>query len=47
MNAPLTRDTDVFIVGAGPTGLVLALWLTRLGMRVRIVNKTAEPQTTS
>jgi 2-polyprenyl-6-methoxyphenol hydroxylase-like FAD-dependent oxidoreductase len=27
--------------------LVLALWLTRLGVRVRIVDKTAEPGTTS
>ena len=40
-------DTDVLIVGAGPTGLVLALWLTRLGVQVRIVDKTAEPGTTS
>jgi len=40
-------DTDVLIIGAGPTGLVLALWLTRLGVRVRIVDKTAEPGTTS
>jgi 2-polyprenyl-6-methoxyphenol hydroxylase-like FAD-dependent oxidoreductase len=37
----------VLIVGAGPTGLVLALWLTRLGVRVRIVDKTSEPGTTS
>jgi len=41
------RETDVLIVGAGPTGLVLALWLTRLGVRVRIVDKTGEPGTTS
>src|SRR3984957_12732841 len=47
MNPPSTRDTDVLIVGAGPTGLVLALWLTRLGVRARIVDKTAEPGTTS
>jgi 2-polyprenyl-6-methoxyphenol hydroxylase-like FAD-dependent oxidoreductase len=47
MNTAATRDTDVLIVGAGPTGLVLALWLTRLGVRVRIVDKTAEPGTTS
>ena len=39
--------TDVLIAGAGPTGLVLALWLTRLGVKVRIVDKTAEPGTTS
>jgi 2-polyprenyl-6-methoxyphenol hydroxylase-like FAD-dependent oxidoreductase len=37
----------VLIVGAGPTGLVLALWLTRLGIPVRIIDRTAEPGTTS
>ena len=41
------KETDVLIVGAGPTGLVLALWLTQLGIRVRIVDKTSEPGTTS
>jgi len=40
-------ESDVLIVGAGPTGLVLALWLTKLGIKVRIVDKTAEPGTTS
>ena len=39
--------SDVLIVGAGPTGLVLALWLTKLGVKVRIIDKTAEPGTTS
>src|SRR5437868_8394794 len=39
--------SDVLIIGAGPTGLVLALWLTRLGAKIRIVDKTAEPGTTS
>ncbi len=43
----MTPNTDVLIVGAGPTGLVLGLWLTLLGVRVRIVDKTAEPGTTS
>src|SRR5713101_972810 len=47
MNASSIRDIDVLIVGAGPTGLVLALWLTRLNVRVRIVDKAAEPGTTS
>ena len=38
---------QVLIVGAGPTGLVMALWLTRLGVLVRIIDKTVEPGTTS
>src|SRR5207248_2979465 len=46
MEEEMTRS-DVLIIGAGPTGLVLALWLTRLGVKVRIVDKTAEPGTTS
>src|SRR5262245_43500454 len=37
----------VLIVGAGPTGLVLALWLTKMGVRVRIVDKAPGPGTTS
>jgi 2-polyprenyl-6-methoxyphenol hydroxylase-like FAD-dependent oxidoreductase len=39
--------TDVLIAGAGPTGLVLANWLARLGISFRIVDKAAEPGTTS
>ncbi|OTG83676.1 FAD-dependent monooxygenase [Acinetobacter sp. ANC 4648] len=34
---------NVLIVGAGPTGLVLALWLTKQGIPVRIIDKTAKP----
>ena len=41
------RDCDVLIAGAGPTGLVLALWLAHFGVRVRIVDKVGEPGTTS
>jgi len=41
------KHSDVLIVGAGPTGLVLALWLTKLGVQVRIIDKTSEPGTTS
>src|SRR5712672_3595727 len=40
-------DPEVLIAGAGPTGLVLALWLAKLGIRVRIIDKSAEPGTTS
>ncbi|MGH9140302.1 MAG: FAD-dependent monooxygenase [Vicinamibacterales bacterium] len=47
MASPSNDVTDVLIIGAGPTGLVFALWLTRLGVRVRIIDKTSEPGTTS
>jgi 2-polyprenyl-6-methoxyphenol hydroxylase-like FAD-dependent oxidoreductase len=40
-------DTDVLIVGAGPTGLALALWLARRGTRFRVIDKIAAPGTTS
>jgi 2-polyprenyl-6-methoxyphenol hydroxylase-like FAD-dependent oxidoreductase len=40
-------DPQVLVVGAGPTGLVLALWLARRGIAVRIIDKVAEPGTTS
>lgn len=39
--------TEVLIIGAGPTGLVLALWLSKLGVSLRIVDKAAGPGTTS
>jgi 2-polyprenyl-6-methoxyphenol hydroxylase-like FAD-dependent oxidoreductase len=39
---PNSIDTPVLIVGAGPTGLALALWLARLGVRFRIIDKTAD-----
>lgn len=41
------QNTNVLVVGAGPTGLVLALWLTHFGVRVRIIDKTSGPATTS
>ena len=37
------RGTEVLIAGAGPTGLVLALWLARMGVSVRIVDAKLEP----
>ncbi|MGE3809573.1 MAG: FAD-dependent monooxygenase [Gemmataceae bacterium] len=38
MNPP-----QVLIVGAGPTGLVLALWLARNGTPFRLIERKAEP----
>lgn len=37
-----SNKTTVLIVGAGPTGLVLALWLTKLGIKVRIIDKNED-----
>src|SRR5215469_5069941 len=38
-----STDTEVLIAGAGPTGLNLALWLARVGVSVRIVDKNPYP----
>ncbi|HSS29066.1 MAG TPA: FAD-dependent monooxygenase [Usitatibacter sp.] len=40
-------ESEVLVVGAGPTGLVLALWLTHYGIPVRIVDKAPRAGTTS
>lgn len=37
----LNSSLPVLIVGAGPTGLVLALWLTKAGVAVRLIDKQA------
>src|SRR5919201_23908 len=37
-----SNDPQVLVVGAGPTGLALALWLTRLGVRMTIIDKNAD-----
>ncbi len=39
----MNATPDVLIAGAGPTGLFLALWLTRLGVRVRIADPKPGP----
>ncbi|KQQ97511.1 FAD-dependent monooxygenase [Massilia sp. Leaf139] len=41
------RETEVLIVGAGPSGLVLALWLKAFGVDVRLVDAASGPGTTS
>ena len=38
-------DVDVLVVGAGPTGLVAALWLRRLGVEVMCIDKLSAPST--
>lgn len=41
------KQTEILINGAGPTGLTLALWLTRQGCKVRIIDKSRGPGETS
>jgi 2-polyprenyl-6-methoxyphenol hydroxylase-like FAD-dependent oxidoreductase len=36
-------EPQVLIVGAGPTGLVLALWLAKVGVAFRLVDRKARP----
>ncbi|KAJ5357488.1 hypothetical protein N7541_004646 [Penicillium brevicompactum] len=40
-------QTEVLIIGAGPTGLVLALWLQHQGVTVHIVDKATAPASKS
>lgn len=40
-------ERQVLIVGAGPTGLILAVWLARTGTRFRIIDKAERPGTAS
>ncbi len=47
LNDIIITKSPVLIVGAGPTGLVLGLWLTHLGIPVRIIDKTEGPGTSS
>jgi 2-polyprenyl-6-methoxyphenol hydroxylase-like FAD-dependent oxidoreductase len=43
----LVAESDVLIVGAGPTGLALALWLTRQGVNVQVLDKAEGPGASS
>lgn len=43
----MTNYTDVLIIGAGPTGLLLACQLAWRGVRVHIVEKNEGPSLTS
>ncbi|KKA28976.1 hypothetical protein TD95_000906 [Thielaviopsis punctulata] len=37
-----SSQCDVLIIGAGPSGLMLALWLARMGVSARIVDKRTD-----
>jgi 2-polyprenyl-6-methoxyphenol hydroxylase-like FAD-dependent oxidoreductase len=43
MNTTTSSDSQVLVVGAGPTGLVLAAQLLARGIRTRIIDKGAGP----
>lgn len=43
----MARRDSILIVGAGPTGLMLAVELARLGVHARIIEKRREPSSTS
>jgi 2-polyprenyl-6-methoxyphenol hydroxylase-like FAD-dependent oxidoreductase len=43
----LSLTTDVLIIGAGPTGMALALTLAQAGVDHLVVERSATPQTTS
>ena len=37
----MESETDLLICGAGPTGLVLALWATQYDIKARIIDSKA------
>src|SRR5215207_6929919 len=41
--APMSKTTSVLIVGAGPTGLMIACQLERFGISYRIIEKNPGP----
>lgn len=43
----MTRETEVLVVGAGPTGLTVATLLHRSGLECLVIDKAAGPSTTS
>lgn len=39
MEAAAASKVDVLIIGAGPAGLMLSLWMAKLGVKTRVVDK--------
>lgn len=39
MEAAPASKVDVLIIGAGPAGLMLSLWMAKLGVKTRVVDK--------
>lgn len=37
--APAPDKVDLLIVGAGPAGLMMAMWMAKCGIKTRIVDK--------
>ena len=42
---PVSLDTEIVVVGAGPTGLTLALQASMIGAKVRILERRSTPRT--
>ena len=40
----MSLDSDILVVGAGPTGLTLALQASRMGAKVRVVERRSTPR---
>ena len=47
MSTSTSFDTDVLVVGAGPTGLTLAVALADRGLRAIVIDRLAEGSNTS
>ncbi|CAD6592880.1 MAG: hypothetical protein ASARMPRED_006770 [Alectoria sarmentosa] len=42
MSQPHVSEVDVLIIGAGPAGLMAALWMSRCGIKTRVIDRREE-----